>query len=115
MADRGNLFTRNYSTGNKSETSFSKECVNPEFEAIEHLYQVPLEVVYHFKRHIRSYVNKLGGLQTIPDLPRRRAPKRVPTYTEDLILVGNLEELVNLSLQDIVQPLNQLGPNSLVF
>ena len=60
-------------------------------------------------------MKKLGGLQTIPKLPRRRAPRRVPTYTEDLILVGNLEELVNLSIQDIDQPLDQLGPDSPIF
>ena len=34
---------------------------------------------------------------------------------EDSILVGNLEELVNLSLQEIVQPLNQLGLDSPFF
>ena len=29
--------------------------------------------------------------------------------------MGNLEELVNLSKQDIFQPLNKLGPNSPIF
>ena len=29
--------------------------------------------------------------------------------------MGNSKELVNLSLQEIVQPIDQLGPNSLVF
>ena len=29
--------------------------------------------------------------------------------------MGNSKELVNLSLQDIVQPIDQLGPNSLIF
>ena len=73
------------------------------------------ELVNHLRRHTRSYVKKLGGFQTIPELQRKRAPKRVPTYTEDSILVGNLEDLVNISLQDIVQPLNQLGPDSPIF
>ena len=60
-------------------------------------------------------MKNLGGLQTTPKLLRNRAPKRLPTYTEDSILVGNLEELVNLSLQEIVQPLDQLGQDSPFF
>ena len=60
-------------------------------------------------------MKNLGGLKTIPKLLRRQASRRVPTYTEDSILVGNLEELVNLSIQEIVQPLNQLGPDSPIF
>ena len=93
----------------------SEEQVNPEVETTEHLYHVPLEVVDHFRRHTRYYVKKLGGLQTIPELPRKRDPRRAPTYTKYSILVGNLEELVNSSLQEIVQPLDQLGPDSPVF
>ena len=58
-------------------------------------------------------MKNIGGLQTIPKLPRRGASKKTPTYTKDLVLVGNLEESVNLSLQEIVQPLNQLGLKSL--
>ena len=65
--------------------------------------------------HIRSYVNNLGGLKAIPELPRRKSSKKVHTYTEYSILVGHLEDLVNFSIQDIVQPLDQLGPVSLVF
>ena len=60
-------------------------------------------------------MKNLGGLQTILELPRRQAPRRVPTYMEDSFLVGNLEELVNLSLQEIFQPLNQLGLDSTFF
>ena len=103
MACRGNPFTQNYSTSNNFEASFSKkfipeERVNPEVETTEHLYLVPFVVVNHLRRHTRSYVKNLGGLQTIPELSRRRAPRRVPTYIEYSIFVGNLEELVNLSL-----------------
>ena len=112
MDGRGNSFTQNYSTGNNTETSFSEECVNPEVETAEHLYHVPLEVVDHFRIHTRSYVKNLGGLQTIPKFLRRGVTKRTPTYTEDSILVGNLEEFANFSLQEIFQPLDNLGPNS---
>ena len=69
-------------------------------------------MVDDLRRITREYAKKIGGLQTIPELPRRRAPIREPTYPEDLILVGNLEELVNLSLQEIVQPLDELGLDS---
>ena len=65
-----------------------------------------MEVVDHFRRYTMSYMKNLGGLQTIHELPRRGARQRAPTYMEDSILVGNLEELVNLSLQEIVQPLD---------
>ena len=103
MAGRGNSFIRNYSTGDSSETRFpedfiSKEILNPEVKVPEQLYPFPFKVVNHLRRHTRSYVKKLRGLQTIPKLPRRQDPTRVPTYMEDSILVGNLEELVNLSI-----------------
>ena len=64
---------------------------------------------------MRSYVNNLGGLKTILELPTRMASRRILAYNEESILVGNLEELVNLSIQEIVQPLDQLGLDSLVF
>ena len=111
MVGKGNSFSRNYSTSDNPKTSFPEERINPEI--VEHLYQVPFEVVDHFRIYTRLYVKKLGGLQTILELPRRGDYRRTPTYIEDSILVGNLEELVNLSLQQIVQPLDQLGPDSL--
>ena len=110
MDGKGIPFTRNYSTSDSSKTNFpedfiSEERINPEVEVSEHLYPVSFEVVNHLRRHTRSYMKKLGGLKTILELLRTQAPRRVPTYTEDSILVGNLEELANLSLQEIVQPL----------
>ena len=88
MAGRGNPFSRNYSTGDSSVTKFpedfiSEERVDPEVEVPECLYSIPFEVVNHLRRHTRSYVNKLGGLQTIPEFLRRRATKRAATYTKD--------------------------------
>ena len=74
----GNPFTQNYSNGDNSKTSFSKEQVNS--ETAKHIYQIPLEVVDHFRRYKRSYAKKLGGLQTIPELLIRGAPRRTPTY-----------------------------------
>ena len=88
MAGRGNPFTRNYSISDSSETRFPKdfifeERVGSNEEGPERLYHVPLEVVNQLRRHTMSYVKKLGGLKTIPELPRRQASRRVPTYTED--------------------------------
>ena len=113
MDGRGNPFIRNYSTGDSSKTRFledfsSKERVNSEVEFPKQIYPVPFKVVNHLRRHTTSYVKNLGGLQKIHELLRKRAPIRVPTYTEDSILVGNSEELVKLSLQEIVQPIDQL-------
>ena len=58
------------------------------------------------------YVKKIGGLKVIPVLPRRQHPKKPISYTQDSILVENLEELVDLSIQEITQLLDQLGPES---
>ena len=49
-------------------------------------------------------------MKIIHALQRRHASKKVPSYTKYLILVENLEELVNLSIQEIIQLLDQLGP-----
>ena len=95
MAGKGNPFDRDYSTSDNPETSFPEVRINR--QTAEDLYQVPFKVVDHFRRQTRSYTRNLGGLQTILELPRRGASKIIPTYTKYLVLVGNLEELVNLS------------------
>ena len=117
MAGRGNLFTRNYSIDDSSETKFpkyfiSEERVGSEEESSERIYIVPFEEVNHLRRHKRSYVKNIGGLKEIPALPRRQDSMKVPSCMEDSILVENLEELVYLSIQEIIQPLDQLGPDS---
>ena len=96
MARKGNTLFRNYSTSENPKTSFSEERINPEI--VEHLYQVPFEVVDIFRRYTRSYAKNIRGLHPIPELPRRGASKIIPTCTEESVLVVNLEELVNLSL-----------------
>ena len=72
----------------------------------------PKKVVDHLIRIKRSYAKVLGGLSNIPNLPRRQASIREIPYIEYSVLVGDFEELVDLTLQEIVQPLNQLGPES---
>ena len=111
MDGRWNLFSRNYSTSDSSATKFlwdyiSEERIGYDKEGLEHLYPIPFEVVNHLRRHTWSYVNKIGELKSILELLRRKASKKVHTYTEDSILVGNLKYLVNLSIQEIVQPLD---------
>ena len=119
MVGRGIPFARNYSTEDTSKTTFlddfireEQEKVGSEEEGSEHLYVVPFEEVNHLRRHTRSYVKNLGGLKAIPALPRSRASKKVPSYIEYSILVENLEELVYLSIQEIIQSLDQLRPHS---
>ena len=110
MADRENPFTRNYSIGDTSETKFTEDFIHEEQETVgseeegsERLYPILFEEVNHLIRHTRYYMNKLGGLKVIPTVPRRKDSKKVPSYTEDSILVENL---VDLSMQEIIQPLD---------
>ena len=72
----------------------------------------PKKVVDNLIRITRSYDKVLGGLLNNPKLPRRQASRREFPSIEDSILVGDFQELVDLTLQEIVQPLNQLGPES---
>ena len=76
------------------------------------MYSDDNEVVNDLRRHTRDYVKKIGGLPIIPDLPRREYKKKDHPVLEDLVLVGDLEELVETALQEVVQPLNQVGPNT---
>ena len=84
----------------------------PKEKGKEHLYYVDNEVVNDLRRHIRAYVNKIRGLPIIIDLPRREYKKKDHTVLEDSMLVGDLEELVETALQEVVQPLNQVGPET---
>ena len=118
MAGRGNPFSRENSTGDSFETNFPKRPssegkVKPESDVTEYLYPVSNEVVDHLRRITRSYAKKLGGLPNIIDLPRRQASRRERPHIEDSVLVGDFEYFVDLTLQEIVQPVNQLGPESL--
>ena len=78
----------------------------------EHLYSVDNEVVNDLRRHTRAYVKIIGGFSTILDLPRREYKKKDHPVLEDSVLVRDLEELVETALQEVVQPLNQVGPNT---
>ena len=70
------------------------------------------QVVNDLRRHTRDYVKSIGGLPIIPDLPRREYKKKDRPILEYSVLVGYLEELVERALQEVVQPLNQVGPNT---
>ena len=54
-------------------------------------------------------MKKIGGLPSIPDLPIREYKKKDRPILEDSVLVGDFEELVETTLQEVVQPLNQVG------
>ena len=101
MASRGNPFSQNYSTGDSSESSLFPN-PNPEEKSEEHLYSVDNEVVNDLRRHTRAYVKKIGGLPIILDLPRREYKKKDCPILEDSVLVGDLEELVETALQEVV-------------
>ena len=56
-------------------------------------------------------MNKIGGLPIIPEFPKREYKKKYRPILEDSVLVGYLEEIVEITLQEVVQPLNQVGPD----
>ena len=66
------------------------------------MYSVDNEVVNNIRRHTRAYVKSIGGLPTIPDLPRREYKNKDRPILEDSVLVGDLEELVEVALQEVV-------------
>ena len=81
----------------------------PEEKGKEHLYSVDNELVDHLRRFTRAYVKKIRGLPIIPDFPRREYKRKYRPILEDSVLDGDLEELVETALQEVVQPLNQVG------
>ena len=78
----------------------------------EHLFSVDNEVVNNLRRHTRAYVKKIGGLPIIPRFPRREYKRKDRPILEDSVLVGDWEEFVETTLQEVVLPLNQEGPNT---
>ena len=76
------------------------------------MFAVDNQVINDLRRHTREYVKKMGGLPIILDLHRREYKKRDCPILEDSVLVGDLEELVETTLQEVVQPLNQVGPET---
>ena len=63
-------------------------------------------------RITRGYAKNIGGFPIISFLPRREYQKKYHPQLEDSVLVEDLEELVEATLQEVDQPLNQLDPSS---
>ena len=76
------------------------------------MFSVDNEVVNNLRRHTRAYVKKIGGLLIIHELPRREYKRKDRPILEDSVLVEDWEELVETSLQEVVLPLNQEGPDT---
>ena len=106
MAGRGNPFYRDYFTGNSSESSGLHNPI-PEERGREHLFFVDNEVVNNLRRHTREYMKNIGGFPIIPELARREYKKKDHPILEDSVLVGDWEEHVETTLQEVVLPLNQ--------
>ena len=51
-------------------------------------------------------MKKVGGLRIISVLPIREYKKKDCPILEDAVLVGDFVELVETTLQEVVQPLN---------
>ena len=60
------------------------------------------QVINDLRRHTREYVKNIGGLPIIPDFPRREYKRKDRPILEDSVLVGDLEELVEIALQEVV-------------
>ena len=96
MDGRANLFSRDYSTGDSSESSLFPNPI-PEEKGKEHLYSINKEVVNDLRRHTRAYVKNIGGLPIIPVLPRREYKKKDRPILEDAVKTQYwLEILKNL-------------------
>ena len=95
MAGRGNPFSREYSTGNSSESSGLHNSIP---EEREHLYSVGNEIVNDTRRHTRAYVKNIGGFPIIPEFSIRKYKRKDHPEVEGSVLVGDWEELVETSL-----------------
>ena len=51
-------------------------------------------------------MKNIGGLPIIPILPRREYKKKDCPILEDTVLARDFEEMVETTLQEVVQPLN---------
>ena len=96
MAVRGNTFPRNNSTSDSFESSLFPG-PNTE-ENRKHFFSVDNQVVNDLRRHTQAYVKSIGGLPIIPDFPRREYKRKDRPILEDSVLVGDLEELVEVAL-----------------
>ena len=95
MAGWGNPFPQNKSTSDSFESSFP----NPNTEENrKHLFTLDNQVVNYLRGHTRDYVKSIGGLLINPDLPQREYKKKDRPISEDSILVGDWEELVEVAL-----------------
>ena len=69
-------------------------------------------MVDDLRRITKAYAKNIGGLPIIPALLRKEFRKKDHPYLENSVLVEDLEELVEIALQEVVQHLDQLGPDS---
>ena len=88
MDGLGKLFSRDYSTGDSSESSLFPNPI-PEEKGKECLYSIDNEVVNDLRRYTREYVKNIGGLAIILVLPRREYKKKDRPILEDAVLVGD--------------------------
>ena len=104
MDGQGNLFPREHSTGDSLKLIFPRYLVLKEKLNLSQTLQSnfilsPKKVVDNLIRITKSYEKELGGLSNILNPPRRQASRREFPSIEDSILVGDFQELVDLTLQ----------------
>ena len=111
MAGRGSPLPQNYCTGDSSKNSLLHK-PTPEEKETGYLYPIDNKVVDDLSRITKAYVKNIGGLPIISILPRREYQKKAHPQLEDSALVEYIEELVEIALQEVDQPLDQLGLDS---
>ena len=105
MASRGSPLSPNYSTNDSSENIFLHK-PTPEEKVKGYPYPIDNEVVDDLRIITKVYAKNIGGLPIIFILPRREYQKKAHPQLEDSALVEYIEELVEIALQEVVQPLN---------
>ena len=106
MAGQGSLLPRNHSIDDSSESSLLHK-PTPEDKDKAYLYPIDNEVVDDLRRITMEFVKKIGGLPIVSVLPRREYQKKYFPQLEESVLVEDLEELVEATLQELDQPLNK--------
>ena len=106
MAGRGSSLPQNHSTGDSFESILFHKST-PEDKEKGYMYPVDNKVVDDLRRITRAYAKEIGGLPIIYVLPRIEYQKKYRPQLEDSVLVEDLEELVEATLQELDQPLNK--------
>lgn len=84
---------------------------NSQEEPGEQVFSIPVLEVNLFRRITRNYTRQLRVLPIAPFLPRRRIRQLPITEVGDRVEVQTLEDLVDIALHKINDPVGQINPS----